>query len=65
MVKFGGCKKSAPPGPRKAAIAKYKKYNRLVMTYAGHPPYHPPCVRASRMISWATAGAAFTSADTS
>jgi hypothetical protein len=65
MVNFGGCKKSAPPGPRKALIAKYKKYNRLVAQRAGRPPYHPPCARASRMTSWATAGAAFTSADTS
>jgi hypothetical protein len=29
MVNFGGCKKSAPPGPRKAAIANYRKYNNL------------------------------------
>jgi hypothetical protein len=65
MINFGGCKKSARPGPRKAAIAKLKKYNRLVAGRAGHPPYHPPCIRANWMISLATAGAACTSADTS
>jgi hypothetical protein len=65
MVNFGGCKKSARPEPRKAGVAKSRKYNRLVMTHAGRPAYHPPCVRASRMTSWATADAAFTSAATS
>jgi hypothetical protein len=29
MINFGGCKKSAPPWPRKAAIANYQKYNNL------------------------------------
>src|SRR5215207_8268287 len=63
---FGGCKKSAPPGPRKAAISKCPKLNNLGA--AGVPrarvaSYHPPCVRASPTTSSATAAAALVSAD--